>query len=312
MVTEVSDSSVEKTVAPIVSTSEVAVGESTQPVEIKASLAVLIEVPADGTVERSKERTEMVVAQVGGTVVDVADVTLPSSPVEDVRPEEEFKTSGEEVKTLEVTFPDFLEDSVVPLLKYLDRKREKCVVSKEQTFDKCRESPLSLHPEKCFFFMTSGILLGHPVSAERIAVDAEKVKVILALEPPTNLRELWAFLGHVGYYRRFIKMYAITATSLTKLLRKDEPYEWEEEQQKAFEELKDKLTSASVLRSPDWNKLYHVFVDTLAFAIGAVLSQRVENRRDYNHPHNLKFVQSKPARIASNPTLKNQGKYILE
>ncbi|OAE18851.1 hypothetical protein AXG93_1647s1000 [Marchantia polymorpha subsp. ruderalis] len=129
--------------------------------------------------------------------------------------------------------------------------------------------------------MTSGILLGHRVSAEGIAVDEEKVKVILALEPPMNLRELRAFLRHVGYYRRFMNMYAITAASLTKLLRKDELYEWGEEQKKAFEELKDKLISASILRRPDWNKPYRL--DTSAFAIGvAVLSQRDDNRRDYS------------------------------
>lgn len=56
-----------------------------------------------------------------------------------------------------------------------------------QTFDRCRESSLSLHPEKCFFFMTSGILLGHKVLSSGIAVDTEKAKVILKLEPPTNL-----------------------------------------------------------------------------------------------------------------------------
>ncbi|OAE22608.1 hypothetical protein AXG93_3149s1000 [Marchantia polymorpha subsp. ruderalis] len=151
----------------------------------------------------------------------------------------------------------------------------------QQTFDKCREAQLSLHPEKCFFFMPSGILLGHRVSSEGIAMDKDKVKVIEALDPPTNIRELRAFLGHVGYYRRFIHMYAITAASLTKLLRKNEPYEWGEEQQTAFEELKEKLTSAPVLRSPDWNKPFHVFVDTSAFATGAVLSQRDENKRDY-------------------------------
>lgn len=77
--------------------------------------------------------------------------------------------------------------------------------------------------------MSSGILLGHRVSSDGIAMDADKVKVIVALDPPTNLCELRAFLGHVGYYRRFIHMYAITAASRTKLLRKDQPYEWGEE-----------------------------------------------------------------------------------
>ncbi|OAE31752.1 hypothetical protein AXG93_4874s1150 [Marchantia polymorpha subsp. ruderalis] len=110
MTTEVSDSSVEKTIAPIVSTPEVATGESTQPVEIKGPLGV------------------------GGTVVDAADITLPSSPAEDVKPEEEKKTLEEESKGVEITNSDFLQDSVVPLLKYLDRKKKKYAVSKEVGF----------------------------------------------------------------------------------------------------------------------------------------------------------------------------------
>ncbi|OAE31906.1 hypothetical protein AXG93_2834s1470 [Marchantia polymorpha subsp. ruderalis] len=127
----------------------------------------------------------------------------------------------------------------------------------------------------------SGILLGHRVSSDGIAVDVEKVKIILELQPPTNLRELRAFLGHVGYYRRFINMYAILAADLTKLLKKDEPYQWGEKQQLAFEALKAKLTTAPVLRSPDWNRPFHVYVDTSAFAIGVVLSQKDDNKKDY-------------------------------
>ncbi|OAE22840.1 hypothetical protein AXG93_2100s1000 [Marchantia polymorpha subsp. ruderalis] len=129
------------------------------------------------------------------------------------------------------------------------------------------------------------ILLGRPwlydAQVRGIAVDTEKAKVILKLQPPTNLRELRAFLGHVGYYRRFINMYAILAADLTKLLKKEEPYVWGKEQQLAFETLKAKLTTAPVLRSPDWNRPFHVYVDTSAFAIGVVLSQKDDNKKDY-------------------------------
>ncbi|OAE22663.1 hypothetical protein AXG93_3224s1000 [Marchantia polymorpha subsp. ruderalis] len=76
-------------------------------------------------------------------------------------------------------------------------------------------------------------------------------------------------------------MYAILAADLTKLLKNDEPYEWEEKQQLAFETLKAKLTTAPVLRSPDWNRPFHVYVDTSAFAIGVVLSQKDDNKKDY-------------------------------
>ncbi|OAE21274.1 hypothetical protein AXG93_868s1110 [Marchantia polymorpha subsp. ruderalis] len=127
MAAEVSNSSVEKTVAPIVSTFEVVVGKLTQPVEMKGPSGVLIEVTADAPAEPLKEGIEIV----GGTVVEATDIALPSSPVEEVRSEEEMKTSEEEPKELVVCFPDFLQDSVVPLLKYLDGKKEKYVVSKE-------------------------------------------------------------------------------------------------------------------------------------------------------------------------------------
>ncbi|OAE32793.1 hypothetical protein AXG93_374s1200 [Marchantia polymorpha subsp. ruderalis] len=172
---EVSDSSVKKTVVPIVSTPEVGEGESTQPGVMEVPLGMLIKVPADAPAEPlkegmkivsptslSSERTrsvgseetphpkiseefvkeltlsdkvlEQFVAQVGVMVVDAPDSALPSSLAEEVRHEEETKTSEEEPKELVVSFPDFLHDSVVPLLKYLDGKREKYAVSKEVGF----------------------------------------------------------------------------------------------------------------------------------------------------------------------------------
>ncbi|KAL3698608.1 hypothetical protein R1sor_012684 [Riccia sorocarpa] len=160
-------------------------------------------------------------------------------------------------------------------------RREEHFEKLQMTFDRCREMGLALHLEKCFFMMTEGILLGHRVSGRGIEVDNEKVKVIIALEPPTNLRELRAFLGHVGYYRRFIQNYASLAAPLTKLLKKDQLYEWKEEQQKAFEKMKVALVSAPVLRSPKWGDPFHVYVDTSSFAIGTILSQKDENNKDF-------------------------------
>src|SRR5450759_4596454 len=92
-----------------------------------------------------------------------------------------------------------------------------------KTFERCCWAGLSLQAEKCFLAMTKGILLGHKISKKGIEVDYDKIAVILALEVPTNLRELRGFLGCVGYYRRFVEGYSLTATSLTQLLRKDVP-----------------------------------------------------------------------------------------
>ncbi|OAE29645.1 hypothetical protein AXG93_1762s1260 [Marchantia polymorpha subsp. ruderalis] len=123
---KVSDSSVEKTVAPIVSTPEVAVGESTQPVVMEESSGVLIKVPAEAPAEPLKEVMEI-----------VSPNSLSSERTRTPRSEETPypKISKELVKELalsdEVLEQVVAQDSVVTLLKYLDRKREKYAVSKE-------------------------------------------------------------------------------------------------------------------------------------------------------------------------------------
>jgi len=124
-----------------------------------------------------------------------------------------------------------------------------------QTFERCRWAGLSLQAEKCFLAMTEGILLGHKISKKGIEVDYDKIAVVLALEIPTNLKELRGFLGCVGYYRRFVEGYSKTAACLTELLRKDIEYTWNEERETAFQNLKDKLMHSPVLQPPDWEAL---------------------------------------------------------
>ena len=104
----------------------------------------------------------------------------------------------------------------------------------KETFQRCRETGLKLHPGKCFMGMESGILLGHVVSRKGLEVDTDKVRAILALVAPTCVREIRGFLGCVGYYRRFIEGYAKQATPLTELLKKEEGFVWTERRQRAF------------------------------------------------------------------------------
>jgi hypothetical protein len=87
-----------------------------------------------------------------------------------------------------------------------------------KTFQQCRETNLKLHPGKCFFGMSSGILLGHIVGPYGLQVDMDKVKTMLALLTPFNVKEIRGFLECVGYYRRFIEGYAKRAIPLTELL----------------------------------------------------------------------------------------------
>ena len=94
---------------------------------------------------------------------------------------------------------------------------EKCLI-------KCREDGVSLNPEKCYFCVNSGRLLGHVVCKEGLLVDFKKVGVIKELPPPTTVRGIWSFLGQATYHRKFIWMYANFTRPLYLLLKKGEKY----------------------------------------------------------------------------------------
>ncbi|CAM6093803.1 unnamed protein product [Calypogeia fissa] len=149
------------------------------------------------------------------------------------------------------------------------------------TFQRCREVGLRLHPGKCFFGVNEGILLGHRISKKGIKVDQEKVAIWLAITFPKTLKEVRAFLGCVGYYRRFIQNYAKIASSLTKMLKRDVDVEPTLERVSAFDTLKERLTQAPVLTTPDWGKDFHVYVDCSGFCIGSILSQLDEEGKDH-------------------------------
>ncbi|GKE28570.1 reverse transcriptase domain-containing protein, partial [Tanacetum coccineum] len=128
--------------------------------------------------------------------------------------------------------------------------------------------------EKCHFMIKEGIVLGHKVSSAGLEVDKAKIDVISKLPPPTNIKDVRSFLGHAGFYRRFIKDFSKIARPLTKLHEKDTPFEFNDECQKAFESLMEKLTCGLVIVSPNWNLLFKLMCDASDFAVGAVLGQK--------------------------------------
>ena len=96
-----------------------------------------------------------------------------------------------------------------------------------------------------------GIVLGHLVSERGIEVDRAKIEVIEQLPPPINIRGIHSFLGHVGFYRCFIKDFSHIAGPLTNLLAKDVPFEFDDACLKAFEILKKALIYAPIIQPPD-------------------------------------------------------------
>ncbi|GKA00304.1 reverse transcriptase domain-containing protein [Tanacetum coccineum] len=153
---------------------------------------------------------------------------------------------------------------------------DKCLNNLDKMLQRCKDAHLVLNWEKCHFMVKEGIVLGHKVSGAGLEVDKAKIDVISKLPPPTNIKGVRSFLGHAGFYRRFIKDFSKIARPLTKLLEKDTPFEFNDECQKAFELLKEKLTCAPVIISPNWNLPFELMCDASDFAVGAVLGFDIE------------------------------------
>ncbi|GJT51038.1 reverse transcriptase domain-containing protein [Tanacetum coccineum] len=119
-----------------------------------------------------------------------------------------------------------------------------------------------------------GVVLGHKISKSGIEVDRAKVDVITKLPHPTILKGVRSFLGHAGFYRRFIQDFSKIVRPMTHLLEKETPFVFSKECIDAFQIIKKKLTEAPILVVPNWNLPFELMCDASDFAIGAVLGQR--------------------------------------
>jgi hypothetical protein len=126
---------------------------------------------------------------------------------------------------------------------------------------------------KCSFAQRQISYLGHIISAEGISTDNSKISSITTWPAPSNAKELRSFLGLAGYYRKFVKHFAILAKPLTSLLKKHTVFVWTSEHQAAFDALKSALSTAPVLATPDFSKQFCIETDACAYGIGAVLLQ---------------------------------------
>jgi hypothetical protein len=117
---------------------------------------------------------------------------------------------------------------------------------------RCKEKNPVLNWEKCHFMVKQGIVLGHVISSKGIEVDKAKVDLISSLPPPQIVKEILSFLGHAGFYRRFIKNFSKIARPSCNLLAKDVLFDFNDKCQTAFEILKKTLTSTPIIQQPNW------------------------------------------------------------
>ena len=137
-----------------------------------------------------------------------------------------------------------------------------------------REHQLYAKLSKCEFWLQQVHFLGHVISGEGVLVDPAKVEAVLQWESPRSVSEIRSFLGLAGYYRRFVRDFSQVAAPLTRLTRKGVPFEWSEQCEQSFIELKRLLTSAPVLALPSGEEGFEVCTDASGVGLGAVLMQQ--------------------------------------
>nr|GEX66146.1 reverse transcriptase domain-containing protein [Tanacetum cinerariifolium] len=134
--------------------------------------------------------------------------------------------------------------------------------------------PIDPHDQEKTTFTCPYGTFGYKISKSGIEVDRVKVDVIAKLHHPTTVKGVRSFLGHAGFYQRFIQYFSKIARPMTHLLEKETPFVFSKDYVDAFDTLKKKVTEAPILVVPDWNLPFELMCDASDFAIGAVLGQR--------------------------------------
>jgi hypothetical protein len=150
--------------------------------------------------------------------------------------------------------------------------REQHTKDVRNILDKLRQHNLWTKLEKCKFYQDSVEFLGYIITREGIMMDEKKVESVLSWPTPKTVKDIQAFLGFANFYRRFIRSYSKIITPITRLLRKNVPFEWDDNCDKAFNTLKTAFTTAPILThySPDQPVI--IETDASDFAIAAIIS----------------------------------------
>src|SRR3954471_11513246 len=151
-----------------------------------------------------------------------------------------------------------------------------------KVLQRCEETNFVLNWEKCHFMVNEGIVLGHKISERGIEVDKAKIEAIERMPYPRDIKGIRSFLGHAGFYRRFIKEFSKISRPLTNLLQKV-PFVFDDDCVEAFEILKKALISAPIVQPPYWNLPFEIMCEASDYVVGAILGQRVDKKLNVIH-----------------------------
>src|ERR1700752_1423141 len=130
--------------------------------------------------------------------------------------------------------------------------------------------------------MQSLLFLGHIVTYIEIAPDPQKIEAVQKIQPPKPVTQLRSFLGLVGYYQQFIRDFSKIAQLLNQLLCKDISYMWDKPQREAFEELKQRLVTAPILKYPNFDKFFILATNASYHGFETTLSQLDKDRKEHS------------------------------
>ena len=168
----------------------------------------------------------------------------------------------------------YLDDLIV-----VSRDLESHFRNLEIVFSRLREAGLKAKLSKCNFLKSRIEFLGHVVDGDGIHTVDSKIKAVAHFPTPKSVENVRSFLGLAGYYRAFVRNFASIASPLTRLLKKDTPFNWKGAQAQAFETLKHALTDAPVLAFPDYTQPFISCTDASGLGVGAVLMQSCKGQR---------------------------------
>lgn len=171
-----------------------------------------------------------------------------------------------------IAFP-YLDDIIIP-----SRTAEEGIIRLRQVLEVFRKYNLTFKLQKCSFFAESIEYLGREISEQGVRPGKRKIDAVIQMEPPQSVKQVRQFLGLASYFRRFIANFATIVEPLSRLTRKNELWTWGESQKKAFNTIKDRLTTRPVLTIFDPDRPTEVHTDASAAGVGAVLLQRVDGK----------------------------------
>ena len=152
------------------------------------------------------------------------------------------------------------------------------VVHVERVLNILEDANLRVHPKKCEFGRDELVFLGHKVSAAGLQPEDCKVLAVANMQPPCTVREVRSFLGFLGYYRRFVKGFSVLARPLYELTKANARFNWDEDCQCAWEDLRQRVITAPMLAHPDFDEPFILQTDWQPTGIGAVLAQIQDGR----------------------------------